>query len=172
MLMRKRLKNSESSEHLTHKVPFSQKAYFGISIAGVSFIQSMIDGSMLKYYTDFILFPSFLFGVAQLIFGLWNALNDPLIGYFSDKILSANKRITRKRWLYISIPFISVGYFSIILVNPEIPTAIIGIKIGVSIVPIIFLLSAFFFLWFFPLKGKKLEQLKKVSRKLYDERLG
>ena len=133
--MRKRLKNSESSEHLTHRVPFSQKAYFGISIAGVSFIQSMIDGSMLKYYTDFILFPSFLFGVVQLIFGVWNALNDPLIGYYSDKILLTKKRITRKMWLYISIPFVSLGYFSIILVNPEIPTALIFtiLLIGLSI---------------------------------------
>lgn len=62
----------------------------------------------------------------------------------------------------------SMGYLG---GQEQVPSAILGIKIGVSILPIIFLLSGFFFLWFFPLKGKKLEQLKEVSRKLYDERL-
>ena len=121
----KNLKNGlESNKPLIHNVPFKQKAYFGISIAGVSFIQSMIDGSMLKYYTDFILFPAVLFGIVQLIFGIWNSLNDPLIGYYSDKTLVTNERVTRKRWLYRAIPFIAIGYFSIIFMNPAIPIII------------------------------------------------
>lgn len=122
----KKLKDGlESNKPLVHKVSFKQKAYFGISIAGVSFIQSMIDGSMLKYYTDFILFPAVLFGIVQLIFGIWNSLNDPLIGYYSDKTLLSNERVTRKRWIYRSIPFIAIGYFSIIFMNPAIPHVLI-----------------------------------------------
>lgn len=122
----KKLKNGlESNKPLIHKVPFRQKAYFGISIAGVSFIQSMIDGSMLKYYTDFILFPAVLFGIVQLLFGIWNSINDPLFGYYSDKTLLTNARVTRKKWLYRAIPFIGIGYFSIIFMNPEIPVVFI-----------------------------------------------
>lgn len=34
----------QERDSTVHKVPFSQKAYFGLSIAGVTFISSMIDG--------------------------------------------------------------------------------------------------------------------------------
>jgi Na+/melibiose symporter-like transporter len=79
-----------------HKVPFSQKAYYGISIAGFTFIGSMIDGAMLKYYIDFLLFPALLFGFVQLIFAIINAINDPIIGYFSDRTMPVEGKGKRK----------------------------------------------------------------------------
>ncbi|MBA7513162.1 putative symporter YjmB [subsurface metagenome] len=104
-----------------HKVPFSQKAYYGISIAGFTFIGSMIDGAMLKYYTDFLLFPALLFGFAQLIFAIINAINDPIIGYYSDRTKPVEGKGKRKIWLFRSIPLVAIGYFLMIFMNPGVP---------------------------------------------------
>ncbi len=116
-----------------HKVPFSQKAYYGISMAGVTFIASIIDGAMLKYYTDFILFPAILFGIVQLMFGVWNAVNDPIIGYYSDKTMPVEGKGKRKIWLVRSIPFVVIGYFLMIFMNPDVPHAVIFIFVLVGL---------------------------------------
>ncbi|MHA1803367.1 MAG: MFS transporter [Promethearchaeota archaeon] len=110
---------------LSHSIPFKQKACYGISMAGLTFMAAIIDGAMLKYYTDFILFPAILFGIAQLFFGIWNSINDPLIGYYSDKKMPKDGKGKRKVWLYRSIPFMGCGYFFLIFMNPTIPHLII-----------------------------------------------
>ena len=104
-----------------HKVPFNQKAFYGISIAGFTFIGSIIDGAMLKYYTDFILFPAILFGFVQLFFAIINAINDPIIGYYSDRTVPVEGKGKRKIWLFRSIPLLAIGYFLLIFMNPEVP---------------------------------------------------
>lgn len=104
-----------------HKVPFSQKAYYGISIAGFTFIGSMIDGAMLKFYTDFILFPALWFGIVQLLFAIINAINDPIIGYYSDRTTPVEGKGKRKIWLFRSIPLLGIGYFIMIFTSPDVP---------------------------------------------------
>jgi GPH family glycoside/pentoside/hexuronide:cation symporter len=126
--MFKRKNNSpKDSNYPIHKVPFSQKAYFGISIAGFTFIGSMIDGALLKFYVDFILFPALWFGIVQLLFAIINAINDPIIGYFSDRTKPVEGKGKRKIWLYRAIPLLGVGYFLIIFMNPLVPHIMIFI---------------------------------------------
>ncbi len=116
-----------------HKVPFSQKAYYGISIAGFTFIGSMIDGAMLKYYTDFILFPAILYGIVQLIFAFINAVNDPVIGYVSDRTIPVEGKGKRKVWLFRSIPLVAIGYFLMIFMNPDVPHIAIFIMLFIGL---------------------------------------
>ncbi|MGE5598612.1 MAG: MFS transporter [Bacteroidota bacterium] len=52
------------------------------------------------FYVDAIKFPKAYFGLAWLFFGLWNAVNDPLFGQWSDR--------TRTRWGR-RLPFMAVG---------------------------------------------------------------
>jgi len=118
MFKKKKSKLGEG-EDINYKVPFNQKFSYAISMAGGTFITSMITGSMLKYYTDFILFPAALFGVVQLIFAIWNAINDPIIGYLSDKRIPKEGKGKRKPWLWRSIWLIAVGFFLLIIVNPS-----------------------------------------------------
>ena len=126
--MSKRKNNNQQDTNNTfHKVPFSQKAYFGISIAGFTFIVSMIDGALLKFYTDFILFPALWFGIVQLLFAIMNAINDPIIGYFSDRTKPVEGKGKRKIWLYRAIPLLGIGYFLIIVMNPYVPHVMIFI---------------------------------------------
>ncbi len=102
-------------------------------MAGVTFIASIIDGAMLKYYTDFILFPAILFGIVQLMFGVWNAVNDPIIGYYSDKTMPVEGKGKRKIWLFRSIPFMAIGYFLLIFMNPDVPHMVIFIIVLIGL---------------------------------------
>jgi len=115
-----------------HKVPFSQKAYFGFSIAGITFIGSMIDGAMLKFYTDFILFPVIWFGIVQLLFAIINAINDPIIGYYSDRTTPVEGKGKRKIWLFRSLPLVAIGYFLMVFMNPDFPDEIIFIFLFIA----------------------------------------
>jgi len=116
-----------------HKVPFSQKAYFGFSIAGITFIGSMIDGAMLKFYTDFILFPVIWFGIVQLLFAIINAINDPIIGYYSDRTTPVEGKGKRKIWLFRSLPLVAIGYFLMIFMSPDFPDEIIFIFLFIAL---------------------------------------
>ena len=123
----------QERDSTVHKVPFSQKAYFGFSIAGVTFISSMIDGAMLKFYTDFILFPALWFGIVQLLFAIINAINDPIIGYYSDRTIPVEGKGKRKIWLYRSIPFLGIGYFLIVFTSPDVPHIAIFILLFIGL---------------------------------------
>ena len=126
-------KNKGMQEEV-HKVPFNQKMSFGLSIAGITFISSMIDGAMLKYYTDFIIFPVLWFGIVQLLFAIINAINDPIIGYFSDRTTPVEGKGKRKRWLFRSLPLLAFGYFLMLFMSPDFPDEVIFIFLLIAFV--------------------------------------
>jgi GPH family glycoside/pentoside/hexuronide:cation symporter len=55
---------------------------------------------VIFFYVDVLKLPVALAGAAMLIYGLWNALNDPILGFISD--------LTRTRWGR-RIPYILAG---------------------------------------------------------------
>ena len=55
---------------------------------------------IIFFYVDVIKLPAYLAAIGMLIYGLWNAINDPLAGYLSDH--------TRTRWGR-RIPYIAFG---------------------------------------------------------------
>jgi GPH family glycoside/pentoside/hexuronide:cation symporter len=126
--------NLGEREITIHKVPFSQKLYFGLSIAGLTFIGSTIDGAMLKYYTDFLLFPALLYGIVQLLFAIINAINDPVIGFYSDRTIPVEGKGKRKRWLIRSLPLVVIGYFLMIFMSPDFPHEFIFIFLFIAFV--------------------------------------
>jgi len=94
----------------------------------------MIDGAMLKYYTDFIIFPVLWFGIVQLLFAIVNAINDPIIGYYSDRTIPIEGKGKRKRWLFRSLPLVATGYFLMIFMSPDFPDEIIFIFLFIAFV--------------------------------------
>ena len=71
---------------------------FGSLAAAVSYQAFMMY--ITFYYVDVLKLPTAKFGLAWLAFFLWNTLNDPLFGQWSDR--------TRTRWGR-RIPFIALG---------------------------------------------------------------
>jgi GPH family glycoside/pentoside/hexuronide:cation symporter len=126
--------NLDERVNKIYKVPLKQKMSFGLSIAGITFISSMIDGAMLKYYTDFILFPVLWFGIVQLLFAIANAINDPIIGYFSDKTVPVEGKGKRKKWLFRSLPLVAIGYFLMVFMSPDFPYEVIFIFLFIAFV--------------------------------------
>ena len=131
-MFKRRNNGPQEGESTVHKVPFRQKASFGFSIAGITFIGSMIDGAMLKYYTDFILFPVIWFGIVQLLFAIINAINDPIIGYYSDRTTPVKGKGKRKIWLFRSLPLVVIGYFLMVFMSPNFPDEVIFIILFIA----------------------------------------
>ena len=133
-MLKRKSEDQLEEETKVHKVPFSQKVYYSLTIAGITFIGSMIDGAMLKYYTDFILFPVLLYGIVQLLFAIINAVNDPIIGFYSDRTIPVEGKGKRKRWLIRSLPLVAIGYFIMIFVSPDFPHEVIFVLLFIALV--------------------------------------
>jgi GPH family glycoside/pentoside/hexuronide:cation symporter len=131
-MSKRKKKDLQEGDSTVHKVPFNQKMFFGLSIAGITFISSMIDGAMLKYYTDFILFPIALYGIVQLLFAIINAINDPIIGFYSDRTTPVEGKGKRKRWLFRSLPLLAIGYFLMVFMSPDFPDEVIFIFLFIA----------------------------------------
>ena len=55
---------------------------------------------IIFFYVDVMKLPVYLAGISMLIYGVWNAINDPIAGFISDR--------TRTRWGR-RIPYIAAG---------------------------------------------------------------
>ena len=73
------------------KLTQKTKIFYGIADLGISLLTASIQFFLLFYYTDIAGIDPALAGSAMLVGKLtWDAINDPLFGYFSDR--------TRSRW--------------------------------------------------------------------------
>lgn len=96
-------------------IPFSQKVHIGLAKQASYIISTLINTSLLIFYTDYIGLKNVaIFGLAILVFGIWNAIDDPLFGYYSDIRVSKGK--LRVPLIKIGMPIILAGFFLIVLV--------------------------------------------------------
>ncbi|MGV9172245.1 MAG: MFS transporter [Promethearchaeia archaeon] len=65
--------------------------------------------------------PPLLFGIIYLIFAIWNAVNDPLIGYISDLKKPVEGKGKRLPFMKRSIPIGILGFIIIIITCPSCP---------------------------------------------------
>lgn len=76
---------------MLEKLTTKMKILYGIADLGISLLTASIQFFLLFFYTDIAGIDPALAGTALLVGKLtWDAINDPLIGYFSDR--------TRSRW--------------------------------------------------------------------------
>jgi GPH family glycoside/pentoside/hexuronide:cation symporter len=67
------------------KLSTRTKVFYGIGDLGNAVVNSAIQFFLMKFYTDGALVPPALAGNALLIGKIWDAVNDPLFGWFTDK---------------------------------------------------------------------------------------
>jgi glycoside/pentoside/hexuronide:cation symporter, GPH family len=83
------------------KVPLKSKVWVSIADASCAMLNTFVVSIGLTYYfTSFRGMDSGLAATVWLLFGIWNAVNDPLFGYISDRTKSALGR---------RIPYIRFG---------------------------------------------------------------
>ncbi len=72
------------------RVPIKSRIWISVADSATNILQALVAFSALTYY--FVKLRGLdieLAGVVWLIFGLWNAVNDPLLGYISDRTKSS-----------------------------------------------------------------------------------
>lgn len=70
------------------------KIFYGIGDLGNAVVNSAVQFFLMKFYTDAALVLPSLAGNALLIGKLWDAVNDPLFGWFTDR---TNSRFGKRR---------------------------------------------------------------------------
>ena len=91
----------QSSKIRTH----SRLGHFLYSLGAVpsALPYNMVGSWLLTFYTIYAGLSLIEFGILFMIYGIWNAINDPLIGYYMDKLKP--KRGRRVPWIiYGTIP--------------------------------------------------------------------
>jgi glycoside/pentoside/hexuronide:cation symporter, GPH family len=76
---------------MNEKISTKEKILYGIADSGIALLTASIQFFLLFYYTDIAGIDPAIAGTALLVGKLtWDAINDPLFGYISDR--------TRSRW--------------------------------------------------------------------------
>lgn len=70
------------------KLPVKSKLLYGVGDIGNAVVNSAIQFFLLKFYTDGALILPALAGSALLVGKIWDAVNDPIMGWLSDKTTS------------------------------------------------------------------------------------
>jgi len=85
------------------KLPTRTKFLYGVGDLGNAIINSAVQFYLMKFYTDAALILPALAGNALLIGKFWDAVNDPLFGWLTDR---SNAKIGRRRvfMLFGAIP--------------------------------------------------------------------
>ena len=77
-----------SNEPQSNKLPRKTKIFYGIGDLGNAVVNSAIQFFLMKFYTDGALILPALAGNALLIGKFWDAINDPLFGWLTDRTKS------------------------------------------------------------------------------------
>ena len=82
-------------------VPLKSRIWVSAGDASCAFLQTIIGGGALTYYYTRVMgLQPEMAGLVWIIFGIWNSVNDPLLGYIADRTRS---KIGRRR------PYIRYG---------------------------------------------------------------
>jgi GPH family glycoside/pentoside/hexuronide:cation symporter len=72
----------------SEKLPLLTKISYGFGDIGNALINSSVQFFLLVFYTDVVLINPALAGSALIVAKLWDAFNDPIFGWISDKVES------------------------------------------------------------------------------------
>ena len=100
------------------RVSFGQRIYIGLTKSGSDMFSVLYAGALFGFYVDILGMDPTSYGTVMIIFAIWNAVNDPVFGYMSDK-KRMDKRGKRAFFIRLSIPFYFVGFLMFWLASPN-----------------------------------------------------
>jgi glycoside/pentoside/hexuronide:cation symporter, GPH family len=90
---------NESNE-IVEIIPMKTKMAYGIGVTGSNIMAGIVFASITFFYNIKLGLDTGLLGIAWLIFGIWNTINDPLFGQITD---NTRNKLGRR------VPFIRYG---------------------------------------------------------------
>ena len=90
------------------RVSNAQLLAYGAPVLGVSYMLFFLQFYFLKFATDVLLLSPAIVGVLFSVAKLWDGINGPLIGSFSDRSRSRFGR--RRPFLFAALPLLVVGF--------------------------------------------------------------
>jgi GPH family glycoside/pentoside/hexuronide:cation symporter len=105
------------------RVPVASRIWISLADASVAILQGLVAAGALTYYFVNLrgLSPEYT-GIVWLLFGIWNAVNDPLFGYISDRTKSKLGR--RIPYIRYGTPVFVLGFILFWLDVPGLNTQI------------------------------------------------
>ena len=114
-----------SAESEVHRGPLSQSkpvvsknspVVYGLGTLALSSIGHAFGGYYLFFYVDVLGLAVTLAAIVNVIYAIWDAVNDPLVGYLSDNTRTRWGR--RRPWLLAGLPFYVV-FLVLVYAVPE-----------------------------------------------------
>ncbi len=91
------------------RVPLASRIWISLADASVAILQSLVAAGALTYYfVNLRGLSTYYTGIVWLLFGIWNAVNDPLFGYISDRTKSNLGR--RIPYIRFGTPIFVLGF--------------------------------------------------------------
>jgi glycoside/pentoside/hexuronide:cation symporter, GPH family len=98
-------------------VPVKSRIWISTADASIAILQALVAaGALTYYYTNIRGLELFYSSLVWLLFGLWNAVNDPLFGYISDR--TKTKLGRRIPYIRFGAPLIALSFISLWVVIP------------------------------------------------------
>ena len=79
----------------------------------------IIHNTLMKFYTDIIGLDAKFYGWIYLIYSIWNAINDPLLGAYIDKLPFSKKRGKYVYLMRVTAPTMLISIFFMLLSSPS-----------------------------------------------------
>ncbi len=79
------VKNISSEDEIFDVIPVKSKVAFGGASTASNILSGIGFAAMTFFYNVKLGLSAELIGIAWLLFGVWNAINDPVFGYIADK---------------------------------------------------------------------------------------
>jgi len=99
------------------QLSFSYKFIWGLAGLGTSLISGIYGGLLTIFYQDYLGLNATYIGIAATIYAVWNALNDPLFGYITDRTRS--KRGRRIPYMRFTAPFLALTFILVWFAPPQ-----------------------------------------------------
>lgn len=121
MIMNK-LKGFWSRQKKAGYITNKQKFQLAFPQMPLAISNGLIHSAYIKFYTDIIGLDIKLVGVIWLLFGIWNAINDPLMGIFIDRFKYKPKRGKYTYLLRVTAPITVLSAAAMLYAQPSWPT--------------------------------------------------
>ena len=115
----------ETTPPTSKKIDFKTQFFLAFPAMPVTLSNVLIHNAYIKYYTDMVGLDSQRVGLVYLIFSIWNAINDPLMGALIDRF---RFRPGKGKFVYImrlSAPVTALAALAMVYAQPSWPEWII-----------------------------------------------